>query len=140
MTGISRFASIFRLVLLLTLTGLCGLYPAAEAREHTRDNSLTWVDLRDLPPEARQTLQLIQRGGPFPYPQKDGSPFGNFERQLPAQARGYYREYTVPTPGSRDRGARRIIAGEGLRGNVAISGEYYYTDDHYRSFRRIREP
>jgi ribonuclease T1 len=139
-TGISRLASIIRLVLLLTLTGLCGLYPAAEAREHPHDNALAWVALSDLPPEARQTLQLIQRGGPFPYPPKDGSPFGNFERQLPAQTRGYYREYTVPTPGSRDRGARRIIAGGGIRGNLAASGEYYYTDDHYRSFRRIREP
>jgi ribonuclease T1 len=139
-TGISRLASIFRLALLLTLTGLGSLYPAAEAREHARDNALTSVTLSDLPPEARQTLQLIQRGGPFPYPQKDGSSFANFARQLPAQTRGYYREYTVPTPGSRDRGARRIIAGEGPHGNVAVSGEYYYTDDHYRSFRRIREP
>ena len=76
---------------------------------------------------------------PFPYPRKDGSTFGNFEKRLPLQAQGYYREYTVPTPGSRDRGARRIIAGEGRGGDVANSGEYYYTDDHYRSFRRIRE-
>jgi len=78
-------------------------------------------------------LRLIEQGGPFPYPRKDGSIFGNFERRLPLQARGYYREYTVPTPGRRDRGARRIVAGQIAR------GEYYYTDDHYRSFRRIRE-
>jgi hypothetical protein len=66
-----------------------------------------------------QTLRLIQQGGPFPYPRKDGSTFGNFERRLPSQPRGYYREYTVPTPGSRDRGARRIIAGEGRGGDVS---------------------
>jgi ribonuclease T1 len=83
-----------------------------------------------LPPEARATLASIERGGPFPY-RKDGSTFGNREGLLPAQARGYYREYTVRTPGARDRGARRIIAGAG--------GERYYTDDHYRSFKRIRE-
>lgn len=83
-----------------------------------------------LPPEARQTLALIKAGGPFPYKQ-DGRVFGNREGLLPKRHRGYYREYTVRTPGARDRGARRIVAGQG--------GEYYYTDDHYRSFRRIRE-
>ena len=103
-------------------------------REDLRD-----VVLAELPAEARVTLSRIQQGGPFPFPQKDGTTFGNFERRLPPQPRGYYREYTVPTPGRRDRGARRIIAGEGRVGDVARSGEYYYTDDHYRSFRRIRE-
>jgi ribonuclease T1 len=83
-----------------------------------------------LPPEAQQTLQLIRKGGPYPYP-RDGVAFGNYERLLPQRSRGYYREYTVPTPGAKTRAARRIIAGE--------MGEYYYTDDHYRSFRRIRE-
>lgn len=83
----------------------------------------------DLPREARETLRLIERGGPFPYA-RDGAVFNNRERLLPARSRGYYREYTVQTPGARDRGARRIIAG-GPR-------EYYYTDDHYASFRRIR--
>ena len=83
-----------------------------------------------LPAEARQTLALIKAGGPFPY-QKDGSVFGNREALLPKRERGYYREYTVKTPGAKDRGARRIVAGRG--------GEYYYTDDHYRSFRRIIE-
>lgn len=81
-----------------------------------------------LPPEARETLGLIERGGPFPY-RKDGTVFQNRERRLPQQARGYYREYTVPTPGERDRGARRIVAGQ--------PGEYYYTADHYRSFKRV---
>ncbi|HRF11183.1 MAG TPA: ribonuclease domain-containing protein [Candidatus Accumulibacter phosphatis] len=109
---------------------------AAHARE---PRSLASVALADLPPEVMQTLLLIRQGGPFPYPRKDGSTFGNFEKRLPLQAHGYYREYTVPTPGSRDRGARRIIAGDGRGGDVANSGEFYYTDDHYRSFRRIRE-
>jgi ribonuclease T1 len=86
------------------------------------------VALADLPPEARATLQLIRQGGPFPH-RKDGSIFGNFERRLPAEPRGFYREYTVPTPGVRNRGPRRIIAGR--------DGAYYYTGDHYRSFRRI---
>jgi ribonuclease T1 len=96
------------------------------------------VMLSELPAEARETLARIRNGGPFPY-RKDGSVFGNREGRLPPRARGYYREYTVPTPGSRDRGARRIVAGRGSGGNVATSGEYYYTDDHYETFRRIRE-
>jgi ribonuclease T1 len=128
------------MVLLLALAGVCGLIPAAQAREEYRSDTIAWVTLSDLPSEARQTLQLIQRGGPFPYPLKDGSTFGNFERQLPPRVRGYYREYTVPTRGHRDRGARRIIAGSGRTGDVATSGEYYYTEDHYRTFQRIREP
>lgn len=94
------------------------------------------IALTELPREARATLVLIQRGGPFPY-RRDGTVFRNFERILPAQPRGYYREYTVPTPGVRHRGARRIVAGAGPRGDVRTSGEYYYTDDHYNSFRRI---
>lgn len=83
-----------------------------------------------LPPEAIDTLRLIERGGPYPFRQDDGV-FGNRERRLPPQPRGYYREYTVQTPGSRDRGARRVIAG----GRPPV--EYFYTDDHYRSFRRF---
>jgi ribonuclease T1 len=91
-----------------------------------------------LPPQAHATLELIKAGGPFPYAQ-DGSVFGNREKILPYRQRGYYREYTVRTPGARDRGARRIIAGSGASGDVRTSGEYYYTDDHYNSFRRIHE-
>lgn len=86
------------------------------------------IAVAELPREARDTLALIRQGGPFPY-DRDGAVFGNFERRLPARARGYYREYTVPTPGLRHRGARRIVAGR--------DGEYYYTEDHYQSFRRI---
>jgi ribonuclease T1 len=96
------------------------------------------VELAALPKEAQQTLELIKRGGPFPY-RKDGTVFQNRERRLPSQPGGYYREYTVRTPGESDRGARRIVAGRGPAGDVRNSGEYYYTPDHYRSFRRIRE-
>jgi ribonuclease T1 len=91
-----------------------------------------------LPGEAHATLSLIKTGGPFPYAQ-DNSIFGNREKTLPPRQRGYYREFTVKTPGARDRGARRIVAGAGPTGDVRRSGEYYYSDDHYNSFRRIRE-
>jgi ribonuclease T1 len=94
------------------------------------DHVLTVVQVDDLPREARETLALIKQGGPFPY-KRDGGVFGNRERRLPVRPSGYYREYTVPTPGARDRGARRIVAG--------TPGEFYYTDDHYSTFRRIRE-
>lgn len=91
------------------------------------------VRLSDLPDEARRTDRLIRAGGPFPYA-KDGTVFGNRERLLPRQPRGHYREYTVPTPGARDRGARRIVCGgERPREPEAC----YYTQDHYASFRRI---
>lgn len=88
------------------------------------------ISLADLPAEARATLALIKAGGPFPYLQ-DGRTFGNREKLLPRRDHGYYREYTVRTPGARDRGARRILAGR--------DGEFYYTADHYRSFKRIRQ-
>ncbi|MFD9793064.1 ribonuclease domain-containing protein [Streptomyces sp. NPDC059070] len=81
-----------------------------------------------LPPEAQQTLKLIDQGGPFPYA-KDGTVFGNFEKALPKQQRGYYHEYTVNTPKSRDRGARRLVTGG--------SGEIYYTGDHYKTFKAV---
>jgi ribonuclease T1 len=91
------------------------------------------VAVAELPREAQQTTRLIQAGGPFPYA-KDGSSFGNRERRLPRRERGYYREYTVPTPGANNRGARRIVCG----GVPARQPEVcYYSDDHYASFRRI---
>lgn len=92
------------------------------------------VSVSQLPQEAQATLILIKQGGPFPYA-KDGVVFGNYEGMLPRQRRGYYHEFTVKTPRSRNRGARRIIAG----GNPQTSGEYYYTDNHYQTFRRIQE-
>ncbi len=87
------------------------------------------TDLAGLPEEVAETLALIDRGGPFPYA-KDGTVFQNREGQLPRKPRGYYHEYTVPTPGSRDRGARRLISGG--------DGEIFYTGDHYRTFKRLR--
>ncbi|MCG8917025.1 ribonuclease N [Actinokineospora sp. PR83] len=82
--------------------------------------------LSELPPQAGQTWALIEKGGPFPYPRNDGVTFQNREGRLPKQASGYYKEYTVPTPGSPDRGARRLITGSG--------SEVFYTEDHYDSF------
>ncbi|MEV7443663.1 ribonuclease domain-containing protein [Streptomyces sp. NPDC091204] len=81
-----------------------------------------------LPQQARDVLALIDKGGPYPYRQ-DGTVFGNLEKALPRQKRGYYHEFTVPTPGERDRGARRIVTGEG--------GEFFYTDDHYDTFKAV---
>lgn len=98
-------------------------------------DGLGTVAVGDLPAEARQTLALIREGGPYPY-EKDGTVFGNYERKLPRQRRGYYTEYTVRTPRVRSRGARRIIAG----GRDGRPTEFYYTDDHYQTFRRIEFP
>ncbi|MCF3142512.1 ribonuclease domain-containing protein [Streptomyces platensis] len=86
------------------------------------------VPVGELPSQARDTLRLIDAGGPFPYAQ-DGTVFGNRERLLPRQPRGHYHEYTVPTPGAPDRGARRLVTG--------LSHETYYTEDHYRSFKAV---
>ena len=88
----------------------------------------------DLPYEARQTMALVKQGGPFPYP-KDGVVFGNYESLLPKQSRGYYHEFTVKTPGTRSRGARRLIVG----GKLTDPGEFFYTADHYATFMRITE-
>ena len=89
------------------------------------------IAVAELPPQARETLRLIDAGGPFPY-SRDGVVFRNRERLLPEQPRGYYREYTVPTPGSRNRGARRIVSGS------HPPAVFYYTADHYQTFRRIQ--
>ncbi|HWH81597.1 MAG TPA: ribonuclease [Burkholderiaceae bacterium] len=91
------------------------------------------VAVAELPREAQAAYRLIQRGGPFPY-RKDGIVFGNRERELPARPRGYYHEYTVGTPGARDRGARRIVCGGAV---VTAPDACFYTADHYASFRRI---
>lgn len=105
----------------------------AQARQPSAPEGLPSVTLAELPPEARKTEQMIRSGGPFPF-SKDGTIFGNRERLLPRKPRGHYREYTVRTPGSRDRGARRIVCG----GEQPAAPEVcYYTADHYASFRRI---
>jgi ribonuclease T1 len=93
-------------------------------------SGLEAVPASSLPPEARETLALIARGGPYPY-SRDGAVFSNFERLLPRKPSGYYKEFTVRTPGESDRGARRIVLGE--------SGDKYYTPDHYESFFHILE-
>ena len=117
------------LAIAIAVFAFVSVSPARQNAPHTSGTPAA-VTASELPPEARRTLAAIRQGGPFEY-DRDGVVFGNFERLLPPQERGYYREYTVPTPGVRHRGARRIVAGRG--------GELYYTDDHYRSFRRIRE-
>ena len=121
-----KFLKTLALGLLLACSLATG---TAAAREAWWRDELPVIHPSELPAEARTTLTLIERGGPFPY-RRDGVEFQNRERRLPARPRGHYREYTVPTPGARDRGARRIITGE--------PREYYYTADHYRSFARIR--
>jgi ribonuclease T1 len=111
--------------------------PLAQARSLTDRPELSsraTISVAQLPSQGRATYELIRQGGPFPYG-KDGAVFGNRERSLPAEKRGYYREYTVTTPGSRDRGARRIVCGGPARAPQAC----YYTADHYASFRMIVE-
>ncbi|MDQ0259612.1 ribonuclease domain-containing protein [Sinomonas atrocyanea] len=103
---------------------------AAPSTARTNPSRLAEVRASQLPREARDTLARIARGGPYPY-SRDGVVYSNFEKILPARPSGYYHEYTVTTPGSSDRGARRIVAGQ--------QGDSYYTDDHYASFRFIRE-
>jgi ribonuclease T1 len=103
---------------------------SASSGQHRGTSGLPSVSVADLPPEARHTLELIRSDGPFPY-SRDGVVFQNRERLLPREKSGYYHEYTVPTPGEADRGARRIITGK--------AGERYYTDDHYASFRVVEE-
>ena len=112
-----------------------GFLSSAEVQARTPDQpaAVGPVALVTLPAQAQTTHRLILSGGPFPY-SKDGTVFGNRERLLPGKARGFYREYTVKTPGSRDRGARRIICG----GKPPTQPEAcFYTDDHYVSFRQI---
>lgn len=122
-------------LILALLLALIGALAPAQADDRTASERPGTIAVRDLPPEARETLSLIRRGGPFPY-DKDGTVFGNRERQLPPAPRGHYTEYTVRTPAVKHRGARRIVAGGDPRMPQA---EFWYTEDHYQSFRRIRE-
>ena len=109
----------------------CTILVQARSPQEVNSEPSLWVS--EMPREGQRTYQLILQGGPFPY-EKDGTIFGNRERLLPRQARGYYREYTVRTPGARNRGARRIVCGgpEPTRPKAC-----YYTQDHYASFRLI---
>ena len=108
--------------------------PAPPTSARDPHSGLRWIAARDLPREGQTVLTRIAQGGPFRY-SKDGSPFGNRERLLPRQNSSYYREYTVPTPGENDRGARRIVCGGQPRTNTT---DCYYTADHYDTFRRIQ--
>jgi ribonuclease T1 len=104
-------------------------HPSATSQGPSASTTSSEVGLSSLPAQAAQTVALIVKGGPFPYPHNDGVVFGNNEHLLPKEASGYYHEYTVPTPGASNRGTRRIITGR--------RGEYYYTGDHYEHFQRV---
>jgi ribonuclease T1 len=116
------------LIVLVAALGIGYAINAARGDDHHTGLRSGTVALSTLPAEAAETVHLIRAGGPYPYRQ-DGEIFNNAEHRLPDEPRGYYREYTVPTPGSADRGARRIITGK--------NGEYYYTPDHYETFLRV---
>jgi ribonuclease T1 len=135
--AVAKFA-IFNVSLMAIAFALCLFVlsmPNADARESsTLSSGLPEIAFAELPKEAKATLALIRSGGPFPY-DKDGVMFGNREKVLPKQRRGYYSEYTVRTPGAKNRGARRLVVG----GEPKTSFEVYYTDDHYQSFKRIKE-
>jgi ribonuclease T1 len=114
-----------------TIVMACLLFAAASV--HARGWNAAEISANTLPSQALHTLELIRSNGPFPF-DRDGIVFGNREHALPDRPRGYYREYTVKTPGVRGRGATRIVCGEDQRS----ARECYYSDDHYRTFRRIR--
>jgi len=131
------FAAVKSVLTSTLLAAVIGLAPQAQAKG-TMDGpaaaEAATVRVAELPRQGRETYERIRQGGPFPY-DKDGVVFGNRERHLPVHQRGYYREYTVPTPGSRDRGARRIVCG----GPPRTPDSCFYTADHYASFRKIVE-
>jgi guanyl-specific ribonuclease Sa len=117
------------LVALVVLVVVLAVGYGIRAARETSAPHVGTVALSALPPQAAQTIALIRRGGPFPFPRNDGVVFHNDEHRLPAEPDGYYHEYTVPTPGADDRGTRRVI--------TARDGRYYWTPDHYGTFRRI---
>jgi ribonuclease T1 len=121
----------------LVIAGLCvaaAILPGAVfARTPARVDVTAVISMDELPKQGVQIYRLIHQGGPFAS-EKDGTVFGNRERLLPLERRGYYLEYTVPTPGLRHRGAKRIVCG----GQRTIPDVCYYTADHYASFRKIQ--
>jgi ribonuclease T1 len=128
--NINKYLSYIIAAILLLLAPLGAL---AQQREETPQReriqmALADISVKQLPPEARDTISLIEKNGPYPH-DRDGIVFGNFEKRLPVKERGYYNEFTVKTPGVKHRGARRIVTGKG--------GEKYYSDDHYKTFKRI---
>ena len=127
-----KIINIFKWLCFLWVMGLMlGPMPAAAQRAETQQRiqaALADIAVKDLPPEGRETLKLIEKGGPYPF-DRDGIVFGNFEKRLPIKDRGHYHEFTVKTPGVKHRGARRIVTGK--------SGEKFYSDDHYKTFKRI---
>ena len=134
----SRVAAVkFALTSFLLFAALSGtglVHARQPFQNGSAESRTSAIQVDDLPRAGRLTYELIRAGGPFPF-DKDGTVFGNRERQLPAQRRGFYREYTVTTPGARDRGARRIVCGGPARAPQAC----YFTADHYASFRKIVE-
>jgi ribonuclease T1 len=127
---ISRTRRPFLALVVLVLALLIGYAVRAATADHgTRSAHTDPVALSQLPPQAAATVARIRAGGPFPYPHNDGVVFHNAEHRLPVKPDGWYHEYTVPTPGSDDRGARRIVTGR--------DGRFWYTGDHYESFRRV---
>ena len=133
-TAASGAARVSRLVLAASvLTVALPMAGVAQARGLSWGVEPATVAVAELPSQGQHTYRLILQGGPFPH-DKDGSVFGNRERLLPRERRGYYREYTVETPGARNRGARRIVCG-GLQRTAPDA--CWYTSDHYSSFRKI---
>jgi ribonuclease T1 len=127
--GVARVQLSFALAVASCLA-LAGTPAFAYSHRSATVPAVQEIAVSALPPEAKETLRLLKQGGPFPYP-RDGTVFGNFEKRLPKKQRGYYHEYTVKTPGMRSRGARRIVCGQIF--------ECYYSDDHYETFKLIRE-
>jgi ribonuclease T1 len=117
------------LLALIVLLAALGIGYGVRALDSSQHGALRTVSLRSLPPQVAVTVHRIEDGGPFPYPADDGVVFHNYEHLLPTEPDGYYHEYTVPTPGSPDRGARRIVTGK--------NGALYYTPDHYDTFERL---
>jgi len=126
----ARFILHFLSFLFAMLLALVSVQTYADVFGSNNDHEMRVVAVSALPLEGRETLNLIKQGGPFLYA-RDGVIFSNFEKRLPKRQRGYYREFTVKTPGIRNRGARRIVCGQPV--------ECYYSADHYQTFRRIVE-